>query len=314
VVRFNIGSSSESEGEHPDADECPFDGFASKEERDQRQLYDMLWVSLRTWTPEDLHAAERALCRVGIKSVDHMALALAIDLNRKLADAGLDPFPDSTVELLQRKFCKREGGASCVLLHPLPDSLDDDEGRAHQQRPLWDLLWTARPCWTPMELAGADRKLAQVGVRDLAALRASLAADSSLNQRLRDAGLKTFSPQALDALRRRLDEAFGCVGGGPGAEDAWMRAGDESPLRAALWACKPMWSAGEVASAEQKLARLGITSVARLRDAALAGDLNDRLKRAGLKTFNTQTLRELRRRLSKDGLDAHGDVSLPMPA
>ncbi|CAJ1422476.1 unnamed protein product [Effrenium voratum] len=109
------------------------------------------------------------------------------------------------------------------------DALEKNEG------PLEELLQNARPKWSERELSGAARKLRLLGLANKAALRQALQEDT-LNQQLQQAGCKTFSREALEALCRELGVA------GPdevpveaeseGAASEWVVAFDRVALRA----------------------------------------------------------------------------------
>mmetsp|Transcript_103472 Transcript_103472/g.301888 ORF Transcript_103472/g.301888 Transcript_103472/m.301888 type:complete len:570 (-) Transcript_103472:110-1819(-) len=89
---------------------------------------------------------------------------------------------------------------------------------------------------------------------------------------------------------------------GPPAEarEAWTDLRDE------LWAARPSWSYKEALSAMRRLSSLGITNLAEL-DEVLTRGLNMRLREAGLKVFNQETLVSLQRRV--DAIFGRADAS-----
>merc|ERR1719471_889119 len=122
---FSIGTPSESEEEEAAVEEAVpevIDAFASPEEREQRRLCDLLWATVPSWTSEEFNTAHRALVKVEITSIDHLAIALAIDLNRKLADAGTEPFPEDTIKELRRRVLVAQ---DCRQMNLLSFSEDD---------------------------------------------------------------------------------------------------------------------------------------------------------------------------------------------
>lgn len=274
---------------------------AVPEDRERRLLCDVLWASQPAWGPADLMAAERKLAKVGIESVAGLLAALSRDLDRKLAQVG----KRGAVKLKALKG-KQEQRSGTVRGAGAGTGRDLDCPRLEQGRLLCDALWKSRPRWTPAMLAAAQRKLAMVGIHDLASLDRALS--GGLNRRLRKAGLKTFSADTIVALRRHMGAFFGRLGI-EDKETAWMSSGSgvskallqdvlmEPPLRAVLSQSRPTWSASDLVAAERKLALIGINSVSSLAG-ALAGDLNQQLRAAGLKTFNPETVRELRHRLA----------------
>mmetsp|Transcript_79105 Transcript_79105/g.175347 ORF Transcript_79105/g.175347 Transcript_79105/m.175347 type:complete len:1100 (+) Transcript_79105:77-3376(+) len=68
-------------------------------------------------------------------------------------------------------------------------------------------------------------------------------------------------------------------------------------LREILFEAQPKMTAQDLSNAELKLAQVGITSAAHLAE-ALKGQLNKRLREAGLKTFTAETVRAMRRSMS----------------
>mmetsp|Transcript_143763 Transcript_143763/g.446717 ORF Transcript_143763/g.446717 Transcript_143763/m.446717 type:complete len:289 (-) Transcript_143763:63-929(-) len=263
-----------------------FSDPVASEVRERRMLCDVLWASQPCWGPDDLLAAQRKLAKVGVDSVASLVAALRVDLERHLAKVDRRGAPRLRVPEVQK-----DSGEGCA--------------RLEQGRLLCDVLWKSRPTWTPAMLAAAQRKLSMVGINHLASLDRALS--KGLNRRLRKAGLKTFSVDTIVALRRHMDIFFDRLGV-EDKETAWMNSGGriseglvrddvvEPPLRDVLAQCRPMWSALDLASAERKLALVGISSTTSLRG-ALAGDLNTQLRTAGLKAFNRETVRLLRRRL-----------------
>ena len=82
-----------------------------------------------------------------------------------------------------------------------------------------------------------------------------------------------------------------------------------TPLRRLLSDARPSWSEKDLAAVEEKLSRVGATTVGELAK-LLAHGLNKRLHAAGLKAFNSETLAALRNRLeteSRSGLDSSND-------
>lgn len=290
----------------------------------RRRLCDLLWSSRPCWLAKDLVVAERKLFKAGITSVEVLSQALESGaLELRLQRVGVQPFRESTVQELAQHCrsrgvpgggrgcgqgqatgpadgCSSHGAAAPAI--PADGTQGEaadlaavgrlDAGRTARERSLCDLLWEARPKWTPQELHRAVKKLAQVGIEDIAALDAVLL-QGQLNQRLREAQLKAFGSDAIRALRRRLDEVHGRAD----KQEAWLRSGDgPASLRDVLWECRPTWSASEALAAERKLASIGVKCVDDLAIAVRNG-LNERLKEAGLRTFSPKTLGELRQRL-----------------
>mmetsp|Transcript_63495 Transcript_63495/g.148012 ORF Transcript_63495/g.148012 Transcript_63495/m.148012 type:complete len:885 (-) Transcript_63495:29-2683(-) len=77
-----------------------------------------------------------------------------------------------------------------------------------------------------------------------------------------------------------------------------------------LSAARPTWTARDASAVQQKLAKVGITTIESLA-AALEGPLNDRLRDAGVRTFTAETICALREhlgirspRLASDGEEA----------
>jgi len=106
--------------------------------------------------------------------------------------------------------------------------------------------------------------------------------------------------ETVTALQRCLDEAYDRMKEPQEVqkEDAWMQSGDcDSGIRDVLWECRPDWSAQDLQKAVRKLKIVGIVSTSTL-SAALASGLNEQLRKAGLKPFCTNTIKELDERLS----------------
>jgi len=73
--------------------------------------------------------------------------------------------------------------------------------------------------------------------------------------------------------------------------------GRDKVLRDVLQDARPDWRERDLTAAHAKLAQVGIETVDTLAE-ALAGQLNARLRKAGLKTFNADTVRAFRRAVS----------------
>mmetsp|Transcript_124220 Transcript_124220/g.362598 ORF Transcript_124220/g.362598 Transcript_124220/m.362598 type:complete len:516 (-) Transcript_124220:153-1700(-) len=288
------------------------------EDRERRLLCDVLWASQPEWGPADLVAAERKLAKAGVDSVAGLVAVLCNDLDRHLAQVGNGKRGTFNLKAFKTP---QEVRAGAVWGHS-GKGRGMEGPRLEQGRLLCDVLWQSRPTWTPAMLAAAQRKLAMVGIHDLASLDRALS--GGLNRRLRKAGLKTFSADTIVALRRHMDAFFDRLGI-EDKETAWMsssirgtseavlhEAWSELPLREVLWESRPMWSALDLSAAERKLALIGINSVTSLAG-ALAGDLNKQLRAAGLKAFNRETVRELRRRLGVPPSARRGAVKSMTP-
>eukprot|EP00418_Pyrodinium_bahamense_P029885 CAMPEP_0179152450 /NCGR_PEP_ID=MMETSP0796-20121207/74081_1 /TAXON_ID=73915 /ORGANISM="Pyrodinium bahamense, Strain pbaha01" /LENGTH=83 /DNA_ID=CAMNT_0020853651 /DNA_START=9 /DNA_END=257 /DNA_ORIENTATION=+ len=68
----------------------------------------------------------------------------------------------------------------------------------------------------------------------------------------------------------------------------------QEQLNTALQSAEPEWTAHEVTLAAKKLASIGIDNVDGLAQ-ALTDDLNERLKRSGIRPFAPDTIVELRK-------------------
>jgi len=176
------------------------------------------------------------------------------------------------------------------------------------ERLLCDVLWESCPSWMPSDLVAAEKKLAAVGVKDLNSFDQMLT--SGLNHHLRKAGLKTFRADTITSFKRYHNKANGRVHADnklcvfstcsempqPPAEITKPLSNQEPILRAMLWECRPTWSHVEIQAVEHKLAQVGVNNVSALA-ALLSKDLNEQLRKAGLKAFSTETMKEFRRRL-----------------
>mmetsp|Transcript_117217 Transcript_117217/g.343323 ORF Transcript_117217/g.343323 Transcript_117217/m.343323 type:complete len:890 (-) Transcript_117217:169-2838(-) len=70
-------------------------------------------------------------------------------------------------------------------------------------------------------------------------------------------------------------------------------------MLAVLRKARPTWTAKDASIAQQKLSKIGVTSVSALAD-AIEGPLNDRLRAAGLRTFTVETIESLKKQLDAD--------------
>mmetsp|Transcript_1001 Transcript_1001/g.2560 ORF Transcript_1001/g.2560 Transcript_1001/m.2560 type:complete len:437 (+) Transcript_1001:81-1391(+) len=279
----------------------PVDPEATPEQRERRRLCDVLWLAREKWGPKDLVVAEKKLATVQISTVEALADALAEgNLTSRLRDCGVQTFHEDTCKAFQAR-------AQESLKYPdmqLPGLAlgTNRKSEVSPKRLLCEVLWASRPSWTPLHLKMAEQKLASAGIDDLPTLDEAL---EDLNQRLRQAGSKTFGHETLFALRRHLDKAYGRVD----TEDkqaAWMRslvAAKDPSLRDLLWECKPTWSTTELVAVVRKLAAVGVTDVSQLKAAMLDG-LNSRLREVGQKTFSMETIGELRVRLGLASIPA----------
>ncbi|CAE6967646.1 mask [Symbiodinium sp. CCMP2592] len=77
-----------------------------------------------------------------------------------------------------------------------------------------------------------------------------------------------------------------------------------TPLRQLLSDARPSWSEKDLAAVEEKLSRVGATTVRELAE-LLAHGLNKRLHAAGLKAFNSETLAALRHRVEEESKSRH---------
>lgn len=259
--------------------------------RERRRLNDVLWLARPMWEPKDLVVAEKKLAKVGITSVWRLADVLARgELTRLLRQSGVQTFKEETLQQFQLR-------AHEALANPdFQASLGMLGGEASPSRRfLCDVLWAARPTWTPQDLERADKKLAAIGVEDVATLDEYL---EDLNAKLRKAGQKAFARETLAAIRRHIDKACGRE-----APEGPSRAELRSALRGLLSESKPDWSASELDSVQKKLGGVGVTSLDTLRE-AIAEGLNERLREKGLRTFSGQTMRAIEHRL-----ESHGDAA-----
>lgn len=163
-----------------------------------------------------------------------------------------------------------------------------------KERLLCDLMWDARPSWTPVDLVAAETKLTLIGVHTLEGLDNVLS--GRLNTKLKESGLKAFSNDTIMAFKSRLDMVYHRAD----KQAAWMNSVGESSLHDVLWESRPSWTATDVSAAERKLAVLGITDVTGLSK-ALTTDINRRLRATGEKPFLNATIEELRLRVLTSG-------------
>ena len=77
-----------------------------------------------------------------------------------------------------------------------------------------------------------------------------------------------------------------------------------TPLRRLLSDARPTWTEKDLAAVEEKLSRVGATTVPELADLLTHG-LNKRLHAAGLKAFNSETLAALRSRVETESRSPH---------
>lgn len=85
------------------------------------------------------------------------------------------------------------------------------------------------------------------------------------------------------------------------AGDALTSPGDRERrlLCDLLWVARPRWVPRDLAAAERKLLRVGVASVRELLEELVAGDLNERLRSAGLQPFGGAALEEFRTRAQR---------------
>mmetsp|Transcript_35205 Transcript_35205/g.90477 ORF Transcript_35205/g.90477 Transcript_35205/m.90477 type:complete len:352 (-) Transcript_35205:189-1244(-) len=172
--------------------------------------------------------------------------------------------------------------------------------KVSQRRRLCDVLWLAQPKWEPKDLQVAEKKLAMVGIITVAAL-ADVLAKRDLSRQLRQAGVQTFRAETREAFevqaRKSLDNPDLRL---PGAALGSHRNESISPKRLlceVLWASRPRWMPVDLVRAERKLAQVGVEELPAL-DEELE-NLNQLLRKAGLKAFGSDTLAALREHLDQ---------------
>lgn len=159
----------------------------------ERLLWDILWIARPQWNPSDLCAADRKLSTIGVNDVGALQEALRATggINSRLRKMGAKVFTSDTVRAL-REYTPDEHQALLMF------------------------LYEARPRWKSQEVAAAQRKLAQVGVKSVGALSEALS-EGKLRLRLQDAGFKSFTQETISAFRRQLETMYrvpGSSGGG----------------------------------------------------------------------------------------------------
>lgn len=242
-------------------------------ECEHRKLCNLLWESRPMWRPKDFVSAEKKLQRVGIETLDTLSAWLVPRerLTKKLQQIGEQPFSKPSLKEFTRRLKLRSAD-------------DSPNGRQHppseprsKERFLWDMLWAARPLWSPVELAAADRKLTSIGINSIPALRK--AAAGGINDKLRKVGAKSFTSDTVRALKKYV----------PDNQQVWSIFLSEA---------RPLWTPQDVASAEQKLTKVGVASIFALSEALRPGvDLNRRLQDGGFKGFTSETIDALRQQL-----------------
>jgi len=255
---------------------------ADPREQERRHLCNLLWESLARWAPRDLLLAERRLFKVGIHCVPDLTSFLQSRIRKQLQiDTKL--FTPTDVQQLAVHLGIAKGSECNVRRKPRT-----------KERLLCDLVWDARPSWTPVDFVAAETKLELIGVRTLDDLDKVL--PGHLNTKLKQAGLKSFSSETISAFKCYLDKVYHR----DDKQAAWMDSVGESSLHDVLWETRPSWTAADVSAAEKKLAVLGITDVGGLSE-ALTTDINKSLQAAGKKPFLDSTIEELRLRLHASG-------------
>eukprot|EP00747_Dinoflagellata_sp_TGD_P170214 gnl/TRDRNA2_/TRDRNA2_201195_c0_seq1.p1 gnl/TRDRNA2_/TRDRNA2_201195_c0~~gnl/TRDRNA2_/TRDRNA2_201195_c0_seq1.p1 ORF type:complete len:321 (-),score=64.67 gnl/TRDRNA2_/TRDRNA2_201195_c0_seq1:52-1014(-) len=150
----------------------------------KRPLAQVLQEAKPSWDSTALNFAVQKLEKVGIRSTEELADALAgrnsMQLNEQLETAGLRGFRADTIEALR------------VYL-------------VAQWKDVARVLQDARPGWKSKDLLAALVKLMLAGIISEAELLESLAESGSecLNARLARAGLKMFALDTIQALRLR---------------------------------------------------------------------------------------------------------------
>merc|ERR1711907_547861 len=131
-------------------------------------------------------------------------------LNQQLQDCGEQPFCRSTLkEFARRMQCLEADSCSCTSVSSRSTPAEpsaNDSCKQNRERLLWDVLWAARPLWTPLDLCAADKKLSGIGVNSLASLQTALSSADGINGKLRKTGAKVFTSETVRALKNYVPD------------------------------------------------------------------------------------------------------------
>lgn len=191
------------------------------------RLVDALARAKPQWTPSDVEAVYKKLWRIGVVDVGKLQKMLdEDDINQHLRDAGYKKtFSQETIDAITTFF--RETPEAAIVDHAhrscesqeismpdvddkirLPEQTENDEQSLilDDKIQLRQVVMVARPEWSTANADVAVQKLHKAKLYNLEMLAEALS--DGLNEKMRNAGVRTFATAFLGALRVAVDEAL----------------------------------------------------------------------------------------------------------